>query len=179
MVEVIRVEALGRHHDRAGFACPTGNLGTYLRERANQDVKCGAAAVFVGVDPSAPAKILGYYTLSSFSLKLQDIPTPYQRPLARYPDVGVTLLGRLAVDITCRGQHLGEFLLFDALRRVVLSSSTIATVALVVDALEGSETFYTHYGFMHLGGQRYWLPLDTARLLVQKQSAPLSADDER
>ncbi len=178
MMEPIRVEALAHHHDRTGFECPTGGLGDYLRERASQDVKRGAAAVFVGVYPSAPEKILGYYTLSSFSLKLTDIPAQHQRGLARYPDVGVTLLGRLAVGVAFQGQHMGEFLLFDALRRVVSSSSTIATVALVVDALDGSETFYTRYGFLHLGGQRYWLPLDTARFLVQEQPAPILTDEE-
>jgi predicted N-acetyltransferase YhbS len=111
-------------------------------------------------------------------LKLQDIPAPHQRKLARYPHVGVTLLGRLAVDVAFRGQHIGEFLLIDALRRVVLSSSTIATVALVVDSVDGSETFYTRYGFLHLGGPRYWLPLNTARSLVQEQPASILTDKE-
>ena len=178
MMEPIRVEALARHHDRAGFECPTGGLGDYLRKQASQDVKRGAAAVFVGVYPSAPEEILGYYTLSSFSLKLTDIPAQHQQRLARYPDVGVTLLEWLAVGVAVRGQHMGEFLLFGALRRVVSSSAAIATVALVVDALDGSETFYTRYGFMHLGGQRYWLPLDTARFLVQEQPAPILTDEE-
>lgn len=178
MLEPIRIEALSRHHDRAGFECPTGGLGDYLRERASQDVKRGAAAVFVGIYPSAPETILGYYTLSSLSLKLTDIPTQQQRGLAGYPDVGVTSLGRLAVGVALRGQHVGEFLLVDALRRVVSSSSPIAAVALVVDALDGSETFYSRYGFIHLGGQRDWLPLDTARLLVQEQPAPILADGE-
>jgi len=178
MRESIRVEALARRHDRAGFECPTGGLEDYLRDRASQDVKRRAAAVFVAIYPSAPETILGYYALSSFSLKLTDIPAQQQRGLARYPDVGVTLLGRLAVGVAHRGQHIGEFLLMDALRCVVSSSSTIATVALVVDALDGSETFYTRYGFIHLGGQRYWLPLDTARSLVQEQSAPILADEE-
>lgn len=178
MRKPLRVEALASHHDRSGVECPTGGLGDYLRQRARQDVQHGAAAVFVGIDPSALDTILGYYTLSSFGLKLTNIPAPEQRRLARYPDVGVTLLGRLAVGIAFQGQHMGEFLLVDALRRVVSSSSTIATVALVVDAVDGAETFYTRYGFMHLGGQRYWLPLETARPLVQDHSASIRAEEE-
>lgn len=141
-------------------------------------MKHGAATVFLGVYPSAQEEILVYYTLSSFSLKLTDIPAQHQQRLARYPDVGVTLLGRLAVGVAFRGQHIGELLLLDALRRVVSSSATTATVAMVVDAVDGSETFYTHYGFMHLGGQRYWLPRDTARFLVREQTAPIVADEE-
>lgn len=166
MSAAVHVEVLASHHDRKSFDCPTGGLGDYLRERASQDVKRRAAAVFVAVDPSAPDKVLGYYTLASLSLKLTDIPAPHQRKLARYPDVGVTLLGRLAVDVSCRGQHLGEFLLFDALHRVVATSSTIATVALVVDTLKDSKSFYVRYGFIHLSGPRYWLPLDSIRDLM-------------
>ncbi len=81
-------------------------------------MKRGAAVVFVGVYPSAPEEIVGCYALSAFSLKLRDIPARYQRRLARYPDVGVALLGRLAVGVPFRGQHMGEFLLVDALHRL-------------------------------------------------------------
>ncbi|WP_053958075.1 GNAT family N-acetyltransferase [Sulfobacillus thermosulfidooxidans] len=176
-MESIRVERLTAQHDRTQFICPPGGLDTYLRERARQDIRRRAAAVFVGVYPSAPQRILGYYTLSALSLKLQDIPVPYQRPLARYPDVGVTLLGRLAVDVAFHGQHIGEFLLLDALRRVVSSSSTIATAGVVVDALEGAESFYTHYGFLPLTGQRYWLPLNTVQSLFRVPFDPLLTED--
>jgi ribosomal protein S18 acetylase RimI-like enzyme len=171
MSATLRVEVLASHHDRQQFHCPAGGLGDYLRERASQDVKRRAAAVFVAVDPSVPEKVLGYYTLSSFSLRLTDIPAPHQRKLARYPDVGVTLLGRLAVDLSCRGQHLGEFLLLDALHRVIATASTIATVALVVDTLEDSQSFYIRYGFLHLSGSRFWLPLDSVRDLLSHPPA--------
>jgi ribosomal protein S18 acetylase RimI-like enzyme len=174
MSEWIRVEVLAGHHDRKNFHCATGGLGDYLRERARQDVKRRAAAVFVAVNPVAPDAVLGYYTLTSLSLKLTDISAHHQRKLARYPDVGVTLLGRLAVDVSCQGQHLGEFLLLDALHRVIATSSTIATVALVVDTLDDSKSFYIRYGFTHLRDQRYWLPLESVRDLMQTPgSAPL------
>ncbi len=179
MSEFIRVEVLAGYHDRKNFECPTGGLGDYLRERASQDVRHRAAAVFVAVNPAAPERVLGYYTLSSLSLKLTDIPAQHQRKLARYPDVGVTLLGRLAVDVSCRGQHLGEFLLFDALYRVIATSSTIATVALVVDTLVDSKDFYIRYGFTHLRDQRYWLPLDSARDLMQNQPPSILTHEER
>ncbi|PSR22586.1 MAG: GNAT family N-acetyltransferase [Sulfobacillus thermosulfidooxidans] len=178
MNALIRVEALASYHDRKHFHCPTGGLDDYLRQRATQDIKRRAAAVFVAVPSATPQRILGYYTLSSLSIKLADIPADYQRKLARYPDVGVTLLGRLAIDVSYRGQHLGEFLLVDALRRVIDTASTIATVALVVDTLEDSQTFYMRYGFTPLSNQRFWLPLDSARALMANYRPPIPTQEE-
>ncbi|MCY0898052.1 MAG: GNAT family N-acetyltransferase [Firmicutes bacterium] len=125
-----------------------------------QDVKRRAAAVFVAVSPGAPHRIVGYYTLSAFSVQLTAIPPQDQRLLARYPDVAVTLLGRLAVDTAYRGHHVGEFLLLDALHRI--ATTDIATAGLVIDALPNAAPFYERYGFRQLQGARYWLPLQTA-----------------
>lgn len=172
----IRVEPLASHHNRAVFQCLDGDLGVYLRERAKQDVRRRAAAVFVGVFPSDPNTILGYYTLSSFSLKLQDIPQKHRRKLATYPDVGTTLWGRLAVDASFRSQHVGKFLLVDALRRV--AASEIATVAVIVDSLESAETFYTRYGFMRLSGRRLWIPIQTVQQLFPPESVSDAEKEE-
>ena len=159
----LRVERLAGHHDRAAFNCEDGDLGTYLRDAAGQDMRRYATAVFVAITSSHPRTIVGYYTLSSFSLNLNDIPPAQRRKLARYPDVGTTLLGRLAVDARCRGQGLGEFLLVDALQRA--AAAEIATAGVVVDALESAEGFYTRYGFVRLSGQRFWIPMPTIQRL--------------
>lgn len=165
----LRVERLAAHHDRAAFSCEVGSLGAYLRNLAGQDMRRYAAAVFVVITPSRPQTILGYYTLSSFSMKLTDIPPAQRRQLDRYPDVGTTLLGRLAVDTNCRGQGLGEFLLVDALQRV--AAVEIATAGVVVDALESAEGFYTQYGFVRLSGQRFWIPMPTIQRLFPPRSS--------
>lgn len=75
----------------------------------------------------------------------------------RFPltsNVGVTLLGRLAVGTAFRGQHIGEFLSVDALYRVVALSDVVATVGVVVDTLPGSTRFYVRYGFLPLDSRR-------------------------
>jgi predicted GNAT family N-acyltransferase len=166
----IRVEPLASHHNRAAFVCVDGDLGAYFKERATQDVRRKAAAVFVAVSPSDPDAIMGYYTLSSFSLKLHDIPPEHRRKLAAYPDAGTTLLGRLAVDAAFRGQRIGEFLLMDALRRAAAIASEVATVAVVVDALASAEAFYTRYGFVRLSRDRFWIPIQTIQQLFPSES---------
>jgi predicted N-acetyltransferase YhbS len=57
--------------------------------------------------------------------------------LPRHP-VPVVLIGRLAVDITGRGQRLGEALLIHALRSAQRAAEIVGIYAVVVDALDES-----------------------------------------
>jgi predicted GNAT family N-acyltransferase len=95
--------------------------------------------------------IAGYYTLSAYGIQLSELPEAIKRKLPRYPLLPATLLGRLAVDISCRGRHLGRLLLMDALHRSWRNTSQIASVGVVVEALdESGRTFYLHHEFMPL-----------------------------
>ncbi len=90
----------------------------------------------------------GYYTLSSHSIDLGELPAHVARKLPRYPLVPATLLGRLAVDRRYKGQELGERLLVDALRRALTQSAQIAA-AVTVDAIDDpAARFYGHFGFI-------------------------------
>ncbi len=79
MIPAIGVERLARHRVRTQFVCPSGGLGEYLRTRAWQDMRRHAAVAFVAVDPTAPNRVLGFYTLSAFRVKLAEIPADQQR----------------------------------------------------------------------------------------------------
>ena len=58
-----------------------------------------------------------------------------------------TLLGRLAVDLRCRGKGYGRYLLADALFRAVRSE--IASFAVIVDAKdEAARRFYEPESFL-------------------------------
>ena len=128
------VEPLWRHHDRDGFSCGNETLDRYLKEIARQDAHRLVAAPFVLVDETAPKIILGFYTLSASSVSLRDLPEEVAHKLPAYPNVPVTLLGRLAVDQSARGQGLGRMLLADAIKRSIGASNEIAIHAMVVDA---------------------------------------------
>ncbi len=157
----ITIEALGREHDRQSFSCGTEALDRYLQHQARQDAERRTAAPFVAVRPPDP-RVLGYYTLSASVLTLTDLPDVLARRLPRYPQLPVTLLGRLAVDDTAKGQGLGEHLLLDALHRSLTHADQIAAMAVVVDAKDAAaEAFYRHYGFVTLQAQprRMFLPM--------------------
>ena len=138
----------GKLHNRSDFSCGEPSLDDYLKRRASQDVKKQAAVVHVLSTTDDSSAILGYYTLTASSILSNDVPKALQKRLPRYDHVGVTLMGRLAIDETCKGQGLGGILLMDALNRALRASAEVASFAVVVDALhEQAKAFYLHYGF--------------------------------
>jgi GNAT superfamily N-acetyltransferase len=140
------IEPLDRRHDRAVFCCGNDALDLYLRQQAGQDARKNVAAPFVLVAPGAKV-VKGYYTLSMTAIALEKLPDAVARTLPRYPIAPATLLGRLAVDQSCRGSGVGRLLLADALKRGLRSE--IAWAAVIVDAIDDpARAFYEHYGFI-------------------------------
>jgi len=136
-------------HDRAAFSCGVGELDDYLHRRAGQDARRRVAAPFVMVDEER--KIIGYYTLSAYAVRLAELPPELARKLPKYPLIPATLLGRLAVYRDCRGQKLGRLLLMDALYRSWNNSTQVASVGVVAEAIdEAALQFYLHHQFLLL-----------------------------
>jgi GNAT superfamily N-acetyltransferase len=164
----ITVEPLGRQHDRTAFHCGEDTLDRYLMQLARQDADKLVAAPFVAVSPPAP-RVLGYYTLSASVLTLADLPDDLARKLPRYPQLPVTLLGRLALDQATKGQGLGGHLLLDAMHRSLMHADQIAAMAVVVDAMSAEAArFYGHYGFKPLQAEprRLFIPMATVAKLL-------------
>jgi GNAT superfamily N-acetyltransferase len=164
----ITVEPLGRQHDRTAFHCGADALDRYLKQQARQDADKRVAAPFVAVR-LPDARVLGYYTLSASVLTLADLPDELARKLPRYPQLPVTLLGRLAVELSTKGLGLGEHLLLDALQRCLAHANQIAAMAVVVDAKdESAASFYRHYGFLTLQAQpsRLFIPMPLVAQLL-------------
>jgi predicted GNAT family N-acyltransferase len=162
----IVVEPLGRQHDRAAFQCGSYALDRYLEQQARQDADKRVAAPFFAVRPP-DGRVLGYCTLSASVLTLAELPDELARKLPRYLQLPVTLLGRLAVDQSTKGQGLGEHLLLYALQRSLAHAHQIAAMAVVVDAKdESAASFYRHFGFLTLQAQpsRLFVPM---RLVAQ------------
>lgn len=143
------VEALAASHDRTAFHSGVLELDRYLHYQAGQDARRKVAAPFVLVDGGS--SILGYYTLSAYGIRLCELPETMAKKLPRYPLLPATLLGRLAIHSSCRGQNLGRFLLMDALHRSWKNTSEVASVGVVVEALdETAHAFYLHHEFVQL-----------------------------
>ena len=163
-----RVERLTRQHDRSSFDCGIEPLNAYLRLQARQDAEKHVAAPFVLIEPPSRA-VLGYYTLSASVLSVGDVAPELARKLPRYPQLPVTLIGRLAVDLRLKGQGCGEYLLMDALHRSLGHSTEIAAMAVVVEAKdETAAAFYQHFDFQPLqaSARRLYLPMKTVQALL-------------
>lgn len=163
-----RVEPLAKAHDRAAFSCGSEPLDNYLLKQAGQDVAKRVAVCFV-LTPDGKT-VAGYYTLSQYSVDLVKLSEEIVKKLPKYPEVPTTLLGRLAVSQTFRGQKLGEFLLMDALYRCVQQSKQIASAAVIVDAKdEAAKRFYEHFEFVPLPDtpHRLFLPMRTIENLFR------------
>ena len=139
------IEPLGKH-DRAAFSCGMAVLDDWFHLRAGQDEKRNVARVFVAIDD--PGAIVGFYSLSSFTFALTDLPPEHAKRLPRYDAIPAALIGRLARDEKVRGEGVGEVLLADAVRRVVGAARSLAVFAIVVEAVDArAATFYRDFGF--------------------------------
>ena len=169
----VRFKPLSKEHDRAGFRSASEALNRYLRELARKDAERGVGVAFVMVDDAAPKTIIGYYTLSSFSIELTSLPENLQKKLPRYPSVPATMLGRLARDERYPGT--GATLLMDALVRAYQNSRNVASFAIVADAKDQKAAeFYQRHGFQTLTPAsegkmaRVFIPMATVRALIER-----------
>jgi GNAT superfamily N-acetyltransferase len=156
------ITALNAAHDRSRFNSGSSTLDRYLREQATQDRCRRVAACFVALDDDL--RIAWYYSLSTTSVPLPDLPAEIQHKLPRYPVVPAVRMGRLAVDVEFQRQGLGSSLLINALRRA--AGMEIPAAVLIVDAKdEHAAAFYRHHNFSALGNSSLslFLPLATIR----------------
>jgi predicted GNAT family N-acyltransferase len=157
-----RVEPLSAFHDRAAFHSGSPELDHYFHQQAGQDARRRVAAPFVMLDETE--SLVGYYTLSAYSVQSRELPEAVARKLPRYPLLPATLLGRLAIAAAYRGKKLGHLLLMDALYRSLRSTSEVASVGVVVEALDDAALeFYRHHEFRSLADRpnRLFLPMLT------------------
>ena len=162
-------QPLAKSHDREQFRCGVDPLDHYLRNQASQDVRRRVAAVFVFVPENKPQRVVGYYTLSSASIVLSELPDEMRKKLPRYPLIPAVLIGRLARDLSHSG--IGKLLLFDALERSVRHSEDVASAVILVDAKnEAAQKFYARYRFQSIkpASDRMFLPMKTIEKLLSE-----------
>ncbi len=165
------IAPLNSSHGRIGFQCGVEALDSYLKKQAKQDIKRLIARVFVATKMDNPKKAIGYYTLSTLSIELNQLPEKLARKLPKHP-VPAALIGRLAVSSAAQGHGVGKMLLADAIKRTLAVSDQIAIYAMVVDAINNNATgFYEQFGFTLLSTDslRLFLPLKSFQSINNKQ----------
>ncbi len=159
-----RVERLGRPHHRSEFRCGKAPLDDFIHTLVSQYEKRNLGRTYVAVRGD-DQWVHGYYTLASGAVWFQHLPAGAAKKLPRHP-VPVILLARLAVDLSARGQLLGELLLVDALRRTAELAERLGIHAVEVDAIdEEAQAFYLKYGFVPLKDREFhlFMPMTTIR----------------
>jgi GNAT superfamily N-acetyltransferase len=159
------IAPLNKDHDRAGFHCNVDTLDHYIHKQAGQDIKRRISRIFVAEQPGNSKEILGYYSLSTLSVQLSDLPENLAKKLPRHP-IPAALIGRLAVSKHAQGHGIGRMLLIDAIQRTLSVSDQIAIFAMIVDAVnDNARGFYEKYGFTCLkdSSKRLFLPLKLFR----------------
>ena len=130
-------------HDRNRFNCGVAALNNYLKVMASQQAKKDNTRTFVLEDDSSD--IIGFYTLTMTPIDLKALPDKLQKK--HHSSTSGGLIARLAVDERYKGKGFGEWLLVDALRKLLAASDSVAFPVVIVDAKDGAKHFYERYGF--------------------------------
>jgi predicted GNAT family N-acyltransferase len=153
-----------KRHDRAAFDCGVEALNRYLEKLAVQHRSKGISTTFVLIDSDQPRKVLGYYSLSAATIQFDQLSSTDRKGLPKYP-IPAVRIGRLAAALSTCGQGLGELLLQNAIKRVLLMQNTLGVYAVVVEAKDAAaESFYLKYGFRlcDVESRQLYLPLGTS-----------------
>jgi len=154
-------------HRREVFRCESPELSEFIQKRARNEMDARTSACFVLVPLADPGRIAGFYTLSAAEISAATLPRSLTKRLPRYPQLPVTLLGRLARDETFRGQGIGDRLMEDALARALAGSGEVGSIGVITDPKDDrAASFYQEFGFQPQAGRRLFLPMtDIVRLL--------------
>jgi len=161
----IIIEPLHKSHNRNAFDCGIEDLNQFLKKYANQNQKNNISKTFVALRLPKKKDILGFYTLASGQINLDQLPDKQKHP--RHP-VSIARLARLAVDLKAQGEGIGGYLLYDALQKIKAASDMVGIFSVVVDAKdESAQSFYENYGFMELKNpdMALFLPMKTINKL--------------
>ena len=132
-------------HDRQQFDCGVESLNNYLKVMASQQSQKDNTRTFVLVEEQNAERVIGYYTLTMTPIDLSALPDKLQKKHHNASSGG--LIVRLAIDKRYAKQGYGEWLLIDALNRLLQASETVAFPVVIVDAKDGAIGFYEKFGF--------------------------------
>ena len=173
----IRIEEISKRHNRKTFDCGVTELNQFLHQQARQKTTKQISKTYVAYREPSPTVIIGYYTLTGYSVTTP----PSHKDYKRYPHpLSAVKLARLAVDCSQQGQRLGERLLIDAIQRTVLVAQQISAIGLFIDPMTPQVVpFYQQYGFLPANPDdqsclEIWLPIKTCMEIVDFQPRKIS-----
>jgi len=159
---MIKIELLDKSHDRKRFDCGNTQLNIFLQNTARQHITKGMSRTFVLINDKNSKEILGFYTLS-----ICEVETDYLPPIIakKYPDqVPALKLARCGVSKNYQHKGYGNYLIGNAVEKVIVISENVGIIGLFVDAKENqAKEYYEQFGFISLDGNPLilFLPIQT------------------
>lgn len=159
-------------HRRDAFDCGDTEINAYLRKQLSQDMRRNATVGYVLVCPPG-RDVLGFYTLSGFSIAIGELSAELQSKMPHYPQLPALMLGRMGVSTELGGQGAGAALVFDAMTKAWELSHQAGFVGLRVQAKSPAlGEYYFRLGFEYLGSSatELFIPMSTIRKLIAERS---------
>lgn len=159
------IHSLDSSFDRERFDCGDDLLNKFFKSHARQNQDKNISRTFVAIEANDKTKrVIGFYSQSMAQVDISSFPAELIKKLPKHP-VPSARIGRLATDISVRGQGLGKILLIDALKRIKLVSTEIGVYAVIVDAKNlAAKDFYLKLGFTSLSENSMTLFYPTASI---------------
>jgi GNAT superfamily N-acetyltransferase len=160
---------LTKDYDYLSFDCGIESFNNYLKNAAFKDMGSRRQAQ-VYILPHGN-NVIGFYTIEPFAFEPSELPVKLAKKRTANLKVSSWLIGRLARDLSVKGQGIGEKLLMDALQRIKRLSDEGGGYCVIVDT-EFEKTdkqykklfdFYNSFGFELLdetrNSRRLFLPV--------------------
>ena len=135
-----------KRHNRTVFDCGVEPLNKFLRTLASQQARSDNSRTYVLEHTDQPNRIIGYYTLAVAWIDLSPLPSDLQKR-HHNAQMAAGLIARLAVDRIWTGQGYGEWLLVNALNRLLEAGDIVGFPLIVADEKIGEGKFYQRFGF--------------------------------
>ena len=141
------IRVLRQEDDRSLFRSGNASIDRFFAEFAGQNqFRHHMGVTYLAV---AEGRILGFVTVSAAPVEAAVLPVAQRRRLPSYP-LPALRLSRLGVDLSSKGQGVGQALVRFALELARDTAERIGCVGVLVDAKAGAIAFYEKLGFFRL-----------------------------
>lgn len=158
-------------NDRDRFDCGVTTLSSFLKLTVNQQSVKDNSRTYVIEDKDDSVLIVGFYTLTMVSIRLNTLPAKLQKKHKNNNAAG--LIARLAVDKRYAERGLGSWLLADALKKLLNASDTVGFAMVVVGVKDGMESFYERFGFRSFKNEKQKMFMSVADIRMSFEAASL------
>lgn len=151
------VKPLYKGFDATGFDCGKDSLNEWLIKYAWANHASDSAKTFIYEEDK---KVLGYYSLAAGHVHYDQVVIRISAGQPKSGKIPITVICRLAVDKSIKGQKIGTAMLKHALLNCLKAADSVASRAVIVHALDKeAEDFYKRYDFEPS-------PLDPSTLMI-------------